>query len=46
MSKEKGLGKELEEAEEKIQRNEQTLANFIIVAFIWMVTYKIMTGTF
>lgn len=39
---------EEEEKEKKIveEAREQTLANFIIISFIFMVAYKLMTGTF
>jgi len=46
LSKEKDLERELEEGKVKADRNEQTLANFIVISFIWMVAYKLMTGTF
>lgn len=40
-------GKSEEETkDEKIEAREQTLANGIVLAFIAMVAYKLMTGTF
>jgi len=37
---------EIEKVEKRANRHEQTLANLIILAFIGMVVYKLMTGTF